>query len=1115
MLESKSFSFSMNFSFLSAGKHFSKVSISAVPGIHRNINVWYHKFRFRFFSTSLIEIYNNFSNFLENYSFKKFENIFFFKNIFFLKTFFFKIYEPNLLNFDEKCFWISFIYFTFTQKPDDVALNQALMENQNIIVNDDLKKQLMEANEEYFLKQLDVEFRSKITSKLGYFSNNFNSFEFESPLLFSKNSKFENYFFDGFLKTASFIVIYELLSSYYFEPFFFFREKIDWTMTEFWLVCYFWEWSVVFEEWVYHPKIVYNDPKHTYPPLSHLSHKSDFDFSYKLIANLFDYKNTSPFSYYLEFQDFQTYAFDKNYVYLWDYNIGTSNPLNVFGPKGWTGYINFLREKLASPKIQFPSNYYWNDLGYDSFATRTLNFAFFPDQVLLWGMFNPNFDWLTAGYNWFFHFGDTYIDYCIGLDLIWYQITENYWGDFEYIVEDFTVYQTTYFPDSLATIWLPVILLATKNYTKSSDMSLHINDFNGVFHFKNVRTFEDFNSEKFFSLDRISRLEKLRDFQQIDEKPFHLEKIFNIFYAYNFSCFTANFPTWLLNLVAPEDLYSTLIYDYEEDFKIEEWEWIIVKRLSVKNYDNSTNLSIYFKTKKFDNFFFNLPWFLNEKIFDDIGFFYGSLNWTEKFQFPTNLTWLNTWSLLTVEYIPIGHFSWRFTFFESTPLWFVINLKLSTEFFFKFFDFFYETFTIKIVNHTYLFFIENKKKIISYNLNLPSIYFEINLLPTFEFIFSNIDSWFYDENSIAYLYYKFYEGNLLAFLNLFIIYNFINLNNFIYNINEIINTLFSLKFKIYLSFSHNLKLESDFFTLKFFLLSFYNFLFYEKICYLIDNNIKFFIKNIQTFIVPEFFQYLEIFLSPFIIYKSNNQLLFNNIFFGGQLTLLYHNLQPIIVIFLNQVWYFFLSAENFIEIWTLLLSLKSTNYNSFVENKVYSNKCSFTSNKVYIAELPLDLLLNKFKIINLLKELCFSFITFEYRYTSVQHIYINDINLPIVITDYFKSQAAFLPIEFFLPIFKYNSDWYLLERCILIDLTENLSLPDGSQLLFNDLWQIERFISYCIVLDIQLKNYNQKELMEIISAINAIDFSSTKNNRLEYDRYVNYVLWKKLYKKKD
>gem|GEM_PF-5282634 len=103
-------------------------------------------------------------------------------------------------------------------------------------------------------------------------------------------------------------------------------------------------------------------------------------------------------------------------------------------------------------------------------------------------------------------------------------------------------------------------------------MNLHINDFNGVFQFKRIKTFEDFNSEKFFSLDPLSRLELLRDFQQIDEKPFHLEKVLNMYYAYNSSCFLANLPSWLLNLAAPEDIYSTLIYDYEEDYMLEEWE---------------------------------------------------------------------------------------------------------------------------------------------------------------------------------------------------------------------------------------------------------------------------------------------------------------------------------------------------------------------------------------------------------------------------------------------------------------------------------------------------------------------------------------------------------------
>lgn len=82
----------------------------------------------------------------------------------------------------------------------------------------------------------------------------------------------------------------------------------------------------------------------------------------------------------------------------------------------------------------------------------------------------------------------------------------------------------------------------------------------------------------------------------------------------------------------------------------------------------------------------------------------------------------------------------------------------------------------------------------------------------------------------------------------------------------------------------------------------------------------------------------------------------------------------------------------------------------------------------------------------------------------------------------------------------------MLERCLLLNFSKDLILPDGSAVVFNNLRQLERYVNYCIVLDIQLKNYNEKELMEIISAINAIDFNATKNNRLEYDRYVNYVL---------
>jgi len=81
-----------------------------------------------------------------------------------------------------------------------------------------------------------------------------------------------------------------------------------------------------------------------------------------------------------------------------------------------------------------------------------MQFAFFPDFAMLWGQFNPNFDRMTYTCDHFFHFGENFMDSSIALDLVRHQVTDNYWGDFDYIVEDYSAYQSAYFPDNIATI---------------------------------------------------------------------------------------------------------------------------------------------------------------------------------------------------------------------------------------------------------------------------------------------------------------------------------------------------------------------------------------------------------------------------------------------------------------------------------------------------------------------------------------------------------------------------------------------------------------------------------------------------------------------------------------
>jgi len=99
---------------------------------------------------------------------------------------------------------------------------------------------------------------------------------------------------------------------------------------------------LLFDQRVYQPHLVANDPNHIFPELSHLAHSSEFRAGYKIFKRLFTHKNTQNLSYYLDFSDVQTYATDKNFVHLWNYWIGTYNSLNVFSPTGCPGLINFF-----------------------------------------------------------------------------------------------------------------------------------------------------------------------------------------------------------------------------------------------------------------------------------------------------------------------------------------------------------------------------------------------------------------------------------------------------------------------------------------------------------------------------------------------------------------------------------------------------------------------------------------------------------------------------------------------------------------------------------------------------------------------------------------------------
>jgi hypothetical protein len=54
----------------------------------------------------------------------------------------------------------------------------------------------------------------------------------------------------------------------------------------------------------------------------------------------------------------QDYAFDKNFLHIWNYWIGAKHESNTFSINGDTGFLNYLKEKLYTPRTNINSKYY-------------------------------------------------------------------------------------------------------------------------------------------------------------------------------------------------------------------------------------------------------------------------------------------------------------------------------------------------------------------------------------------------------------------------------------------------------------------------------------------------------------------------------------------------------------------------------------------------------------------------------------------------------------------------------------------------------------------------------------------------------------------------------------
>jgi hypothetical protein len=395
----------------------------------------------------------------------------------------------------------------------------------------------------------------------------------------------------------------------------------------------------------------------------------------------------------------------------------------------------------------------------------------------------------TSGYNRFFHFGDTFMDTTISLKLLRYQLTINYWGEFEYLVQDYSTYQPTYFSDPIATVRIPMILLVSKNYTSSGNMNIYIWDYNTVFQFKKYSQYSVVKGEILYPLTALERLELLRDVAPIDQRLHSYERVVNLYFGYNQSEVTMNYPSWFPDFLETTNFFFSTFYDYEEDKNLEERSKDLVTSLYQKNYNYNSNISIYFNNEALGLSLKNLFFFINEKLFDDPGHTITSISRNENYQKLNRINWLGVNSLIYFEFIPAPHFNWKIVIaglnifdwrlFQTSEYYEIVAnfaYAIDRTFFFSF----------KNLPTNSLHWWIHRPIYTSSTVIQPVLYLEIQFLPILRFLkaflgLSNLDCFFLDVNK-----------TINNFLNLIPNpFSFYYLNTILFKIDNILDPIFT------------------------------------------------------------------------------------------------------------------------------------------------------------------------------------------------------------------------------------------------------------------------------------------------------------------------------------
>lgn len=437
---------------------------------------------------------------------------------------------------------------------------------------------------------------------------------------------------------------WEVTSTHYYEVFHFLWDTWEQPLYDYWTLMFLRYRTLFFEDLVFSDpdKKLIENPDHPFPPLSYWANPRETKYGYEKLRDLVNFVDTIiNLNFIQSFFDFTSLNFDNNFILFWHYIWGGYLIEDFIYNYSMINWLQRLWTQLINPTVQMPSLFNTSRNPYFSSYEKAFYMSIFPDTLISWGWINTFLDYQTADYNRFFHAGFTFIDGMSLLDIWWYHSTSIVWGDYETFFDDLRIYQPAYFSDQFAALrFLLMDILSKRTYTMWG-LNYYILNYNAIFNFTaNPEYAQLLKADLLFPLSWLERFSLFYEEIEVDQKMYQSERLACMLYGYNVSSLINNHPDWYLGMRQSPLTYENFGCHIDNDEERELFqEWLLkAYKFTYNSFENNPFLMHirYGKfTTYFDYFYKNyFVKFINQKFYDEIGFFFSSLMWPE-----LNLDW--------------------------------------------------------------------------------------------------------------------------------------------------------------------------------------------------------------------------------------------------------------------------------------------------------------------------------------------------------------------------------------------------------------------------------------------------------------------------------------------